>query len=116
VHFLSGKEEFPSFNENNEIIMEEFNEEKEDELEETDELDEAEEGENALYLTKMLTKGEEEFSKLKMCIVQEGETLEVISKRYEIQVSHLIRVNRLTEEQVEEGQILYIPIGRPKTE
>ncbi|OIJ10297.1 stage VI sporulation protein D [Anaerobacillus arseniciselenatis] len=67
--------------------------------------------ENALYLTKMLTKGEgEEFKKLKMCIIQEDETLNTIAERYEINPSTLIRVNRLNDSNVEEGQILYIPV------
>ncbi|MDQ0256490.1 stage VI sporulation protein D [Evansella vedderi] len=72
--------------------------------------------ENALYLTKMLTKGDqEEFSKLRMCIVQDGESLETIAERYNIQVSNLIRMNRLNEERVAEGQILYIPVKQTPT-
>ncbi|WP_413379350.1 stage VI sporulation protein D [Alkalihalobacillus sp. 1P02AB] len=67
--------------------------------------------ENALYLTKMLTKGEERFSKWKMCIIQENESLDSIAERYDIPTSTLIRFNRLKEEQVEEGQILYIPVS-----
>jgi stage VI sporulation protein D len=67
--------------------------------------------ENALYLTKMLTKGEgEQFKKLKLCIIRENETLETIAARYEINQSTLIRVNRLNDAKVEEGQILYIPV------
>lgn len=71
--------------------------------------------ENALYLTKMLTKGEEEFSRLRMCIVQDGESLETIAERYNIPVSNLIRMNRLNEERVSEGQILYIPVQKTPT-
>ncbi|WP_216828825.1 stage VI sporulation protein D [Alkalihalobacterium elongatum] len=67
--------------------------------------------ENALYLTKMLANGEEQFSKLKMCIIQENESLDTIAERYELSTSQIIRVNRLNEERVEEGQILYIPVG-----
>ncbi|WP_017726705.1 stage VI sporulation protein D [Halalkalibacterium ligniniphilum] len=67
--------------------------------------------ENALYLTKMLTKGEEQFSKLKMCIIQQNESLDTIAERYEVSTSQLIRVNRLNEARVEEGQILYIPVS-----
>lgn len=67
--------------------------------------------ENALYLTKMLTKGEgEQFKKLKLCIIRENETLETIASRYEITQSTLIRINRLDDANVEEGQILYIPV------
>ncbi len=67
--------------------------------------------ENALYLTKMLSKGEERFSKWKMCIIQENESLDTIADRYEISTSQIVRMNRLQGEQVEEGQILYIPVS-----
>jgi len=67
--------------------------------------------ENALYLTKMLSDKEgEAYSKLRMCIVQEGESLDVIAKRYSIEVSQLKRMNRLKDETVSDGQILYIPV------
>lgn len=65
--------------------------------------------ENALYLTKMLTKEEEEFSRLKMCIIQPGDSLDKIAERYELTLGQLIRVNQLDNEDIEEGQILYIP-------
>ncbi|SFP73677.1 stage VI sporulation protein D [Salibacterium halotolerans] len=64
---------------------------------------------NALYLTKMMTSGEEDFSRLKMCIIQENESIEQIAERYHTTAGHLLRFNRLTHEHVEEGQILYIP-------
>lgn len=67
--------------------------------------------ENALYLTKMLTKDEEEFSRLKMCIIQPGESLDTIAERYDLTSSQLARVNHLDNEEVEEGQILYIPVS-----
>lgn len=66
--------------------------------------------ENALYLTKMLTKEEENFSSLKMCIIQRGESLDMISERYGLPSTQLARVNRLESEEIQEGQILYIPI------
>ncbi|KHF40963.1 stage VI sporulation protein D [Halalkalibacter okhensis] len=67
--------------------------------------------ENALYLTKMLSKGEERFSKWRMCIIQENESLDTIADRYSISTSQIVRMNRLQGEQVEEGQILYIPVS-----
>lgn len=75
----------------------------------TEAISSKEENENAWYLTKMLTKGGEEFKKLKMCIVQENETLDIVANRYEINQSALIRVNRLNDSNIEAGQILYIP-------
>ncbi|WP_026690533.1 stage VI sporulation protein D [Alteribacter aurantiacus] len=68
------------------------------------------EEENALYLTKVLARDDEEaFTRLRMCIVQAGESLDTISARYKIPSSQIMRQNRLNEERVEEGQILYIP-------
>lgn len=66
--------------------------------------------ENALYLTSILSREEEEFSRLKMCIVQPGDSLEKVAGRYEVSTSSLVRVNRLDNEEVSEGQILYIPV------
>lgn len=66
--------------------------------------------ENALYLTKMLSSdGEEDFSKLRLRIVQNGETLGTIAKTYDISTTQIIRLNGLDDEIVKEGQILYIP-------
>ncbi|WP_026702811.1 stage VI sporulation protein D [Salibacterium aidingense] len=66
---------------------------------------------NALYLTKMMTSGDEDFSRLKMCIIQENESLDTIAERYDTTIGHLLRFNRLDQDHVEEGQILYIPGG-----
>jgi stage VI sporulation protein D len=72
-----------------------------------------EEGEtkDAHYLTSLFAKDEEEdFSRVKMCIVQQGDTLELISERYEISIQQILRVNEFHADQdVYEGQILYIP-------
>lgn len=66
--------------------------------------------ENALYLTKMLSsEGEDDFSKLRLRIVQNGETLGTIAATYAISTNQIIRLNGLDDEAVKEGQILYIP-------
>ena len=54
--------------------------------------------ENALYLTSMLTDGKEQFTRLKICIIQENESLDMIADRYEVSTSQLLRVNRLNQE------------------
>lgn len=66
--------------------------------------------ENALYLTKMLSNEEEQFAKVRMCIVQQGESLDKISERYRIPVTTILRTNRLESDTVDEGQVLYIPV------
>lgn len=49
------------------------------------------------------------FRKVKLCIVQREETLDAIADRYQLSTRELQLYNRLTEQVVEEGQILYIP-------
>ncbi|WP_263707576.1 stage VI sporulation protein D [Shouchella tritolerans] len=82
--------------------------ELEEALEEPDQKGEREE--NATYLTSMLRNEVEQFTKWKMCIIQENETLDTIAERYELSASQLTRYNNLADEQVSEGQILYIPV------
>jgi stage VI sporulation protein D len=67
--------------------------------------------ENTLYLTKLFAKNqEEEFTKVKICIVQQGDSLDKIAERYDITVQQLLRVNQLeSPEEIHEGQLLYIP-------
>ncbi|NNV05539.1 stage VI sporulation protein D [Geobacillus sp. C56-T2] len=67
--------------------------------------------ENALYLTKLFAKSEaEEFTTVKICIVQQGDSLDKIAERYEVTVSQLLRANDLeSPDDVHEGQLLYIP-------
>nr|WP_235867434.1 stage VI sporulation protein D [Priestia abyssalis] len=69
--------------------------------------------ENALYLTQLFSKNEEEdFSRLKMCIVQNGDSLEQIAERYDTNVQNLLRVNNIEDEHdLSEGTILNIPVG-----
>ncbi|OLO40514.1 stage VI sporulation protein D [Alkalihalophilus pseudofirmus] len=93
------------------VEVEENSENQEEPADEAVKATKSRQDENALYLTKMLADGEEQFSKLKMCIIQENESLDTIAERYELSTSQIVRVNRLNEEQVEEGQILYIPVG-----
>lgn len=70
--------------------------------------------ENALYLTSMVTRDEEVLTKMKMCITQAGDSLDTIAGKYDVPASHLMRVNRLESEEIEEGQILYIPVSAPR--
>jgi stage VI sporulation protein D len=52
----------------------------------------------------------EQQAKLKVCIVQQGETLDSLSERYELSITQILRVNHLEATQdVYEGQVLYIP-------
>lgn len=82
--------------------------------EEEEQEEESIRDENALYLTKMLERHEEEFFTLKMRIIQPGDSLESIAEAYDVQPAQLIRMNEIEDDQVEEGQIIYIPVRTSK--
>jgi stage VI sporulation protein D len=65
----------------------------------------------SLSLAEFLARKEEEQSaRLKVCIVQHGDTLDIIAERYEVPVPALLRVNHLELNQdIYEGQVLYVP-------
>lgn len=52
---------------------------------------------------------QQEFKRLRLCIVQKEETLESIAKRYEMNPREIALFNRLGDGEVSEGQIVYIP-------
>ncbi|WP_246017898.1 stage VI sporulation protein D [Mesobacillus subterraneus] len=53
---------------------------------------------------------EAEVAKIRVCIVQAGDTIQSISERYDVPVQQLLRVNHLSiDHQVQEGQVLYVP-------
>lgn len=87
---------------------------------EVQEIEEKEHGaagrdENALYLTKMLSGGnEEKFAKVKMYIIQRGDSLDSVCDKYDITLNTLLRVNRIKQEEVTEGQIIYIPVAQTR--
>ncbi|WP_179194844.1 LysM peptidoglycan-binding domain-containing protein [Bacillus sp. EAC] len=63
-------------------------------------------------LTSLFTgEGKEEsYSKLKLYLAQNGDTVESVAKKYNLQTQQLNRVNNLNDEFLSEGQIIYIPI------
>lgn len=65
--------------------------------------------ENDLSLTRLFSNHEESFRKVRMYIVQNGDTVESIADKYEIQVGQITRRNKLEFGQLTEGQILYLP-------
>lgn len=55
-------------------------------------------------------KEEEESAKLRVCLVQHGDSLEQIADRYDVSVQQILRENKLdANHEVYEGQVLYIP-------
>ncbi|TDQ37949.1 stage VI sporulation protein D [Aureibacillus halotolerans] len=69
--------------------------------------------ENALYLTKFLQQHEdgERLTRMKICIVQEGDSVEHLAEKYDVQSQQIVRENKLEDETLEEGQLLYIPVS-----
>lgn len=70
--------------------------------------------EDVSYLSDMFRNTEEEqYTKMKLCIVQDKDTIETIAERYQISALQLIKQNQLDDEYtVSEGQLLYIPYNR----
>jgi len=62
----------------------------------------------------MLTNSEDQFTKIKVYIVQNGDSLEKLSHRYEVPVTTILRRNRLESDEISEGQVLYIPVSNKK--
>ncbi|WP_303046808.1 stage VI sporulation protein D [Bacillus sp. MRMR6] len=70
-----------------------------------------------MTLTEFFARKEEnaDQARLKMCIVQKNDTLDSLADRYDVSVPNLLRVNNLELNQdVHEGQVLYIPVALAK--
>ncbi|MGN7453200.1 LysM peptidoglycan-binding domain-containing protein [Paenibacillus pasadenensis] len=61
----------------------------------------------SLFLSR--TVEEQPFRKVRICIVQREETLDTIADRYQLQAREIALHNRLADQGVAEGQVLYIP-------
>jgi stage VI sporulation protein D len=71
----------------------------------------------SMTLTEFFARKEEgaDQAKLKVCIVQKGDTLDSLADRYDVTVQNLQRVNNIEINQdVYEGQVLYIPVALAK--
>ncbi|HLO10889.1 MAG TPA: stage VI sporulation protein D [Pseudoneobacillus sp.] len=65
----------------------------------------------SMSISEFLARKEgEEHAKLKVCIVQNGESVETLAERYDVSIQQLLKVNNLELNQdVHEGQVLYVP-------
>ncbi|QSS99128.1 stage VI sporulation protein D [Pontibacillus sp. ALD_SL1] len=104
VEDQSQEEESESEEDMNDYQFEESSEESSEES-----RDEEDTPQDARYLTSMFERHDESYAKMRMCIVQEDDTLGSIAHKYKIPPTHLSRVNNLGDEDVSAGQILYIP-------
>ncbi|MCU9614033.1 LysM peptidoglycan-binding domain-containing protein [Caldibacillus lycopersici] len=74
--------------------------------------------EHTISLTKYFARKEEHdrAAKMKIYIVQQEDTLQLIAEKYDLSVSQILRMNRLEAHQdVYEGQVLYIPTKSEKS-
>jgi len=64
-----------------------------------------------LSIAEFLARKEEtEVAKLRVCIVQQGDTIQQIADRYDVSVQQIISQNQLgLDQDVAEGQVLYVP-------
>jgi stage VI sporulation protein D len=80
--------------------------------EEAEEQEAADDRSNSNFLVSMFGAREETFTKVRVCIVQERDTLEKIATRYDVPASSILSSNKLEDEAVAEGQLLVIPQQR----
>ncbi|GAB6929347.1 spore coat morphogenetic protein SpoVID [Paenibacillus sp. JCM 10914] len=82
-----------------------------EEEEATEELVQTASAEDVEWKSLFLGNRHEEtpFRRVRMCIVQREETLDLIAERYQLTPRELLLYNRMSEQNVEEGQVLYIP-------
>jgi stage VI sporulation protein D len=65
-----------------------------------------------MTLTEFFARKDESSAqaKVKVCIVQKGDTVNSVADRYDVSVQNLMRINNLELSQdIFEGQVLYIP-------
>jgi stage VI sporulation protein D len=66
---------------------------------------------DALEWKRLFVSGEEgqKFSRVRMCILQKEESLETIAERYNVKPQELLLYNRVSEQELAEGKVLFIP-------
>lgn len=85
---------------------------------EKDNVEESKEEKGLNFLAKLFREEtdedeeEENYSQMRICIVQESDTLETIAERYEVPKLQLLKQNRLEDDDLSEGQLLSIPIKK----
>ncbi|WP_153464706.1 stage VI sporulation protein D [Sediminibacillus terrae] len=86
----------------------------EESVESSEESPEGRDGEtpDTRYLLNIFDNKEERYARLKMCIVQESDTLASLAEKYKVSPLHISKSNRLGDDDIEEGQILYIPVKK----
>ncbi|RCO10804.1 LysM peptidoglycan-binding domain-containing protein [Bacilli bacterium] len=97
--------------ESSELQSENVEEEVEAESLETEGEHESRDKGDITYLSDIFrNSSEEEYTKMRLCIVQKDDTIETISERFKVSPLQIIKQNQLEDDfDVAEGQLLYIP-------
>ncbi|HLS36597.1 MAG TPA: LysM peptidoglycan-binding domain-containing protein [Bacillota bacterium] len=90
---------------------EEIEEQEESTLEDIEEEVEEEEEKESRFLSSLFTKNEDElnYTKVRLCFVQYGDTVETIAERYEVPTLQIVNYNNLESGDLQPGELLYIP-------
>ena len=59
--------------------------------------------------SSIAAREETQFRRVRICIVQREETLDSIADRYQLQAREIAQYNRLADQGLVQGQVLYIP-------
>ncbi|MBP2000409.1 stage VI sporulation protein D [Paenibacillus shirakamiensis] len=88
-----------------------YDEDSQDVLLEEQQLSAKDDGEEVRWKNLFITNTQEQtpFRKVKLVIVQREETIDAIADRYQLNPRELLLYNRLSEQSLEQGQVLYIP-------
>lgn len=110
TNIVKKKEETPAdttvttYNENEDV----------DEQVEEESSEESEEIKGVNFLAKLFREDDEDvekekYSQMRICIVQENDTLDKIAEKYKVPKLQLLKQNRLEDDDLSEGQLLSIP-------
>ncbi|WP_404453283.1 LysM peptidoglycan-binding domain-containing protein [Virgibacillus necropolis] len=98
-------------NDNDELVDEEPERAPTSSVKSTEDNKYEDDGEDKIdYLSNIFRQDEERYSKMKLCIVQDNDTIETIAERYHVNPLQITKQNKLDDETVSEGQLLYIPV------
>jgi stage VI sporulation protein D len=101
----------PPYTQREQAAVENVSVEETAEAERKVEEERAEKKENTFYLMSFMKQEEEKFTRLKMCIAQQDETLDGIAERYNVTAADIAEANGFhTNATVAKGQVLYIPV------
>lgn len=69
----------------------------------------------AEWIDWLVGNKKETFVSMRMVIVQKNQSIDHLAERYSTSVGHIMRLNKLSDDYLEEGQIIYVPETLQKT-